>query len=59
MANYISTAGLQIDQMIYNLVNNDIAPGTGITPEHFWNEFAAILKCWQVLKNYQPMENEK
>jgi len=43
MANYISAAGLQIDQIIYDLVNNEIAPGTGITPEHFWDQFAAIL----------------
>ncbi len=35
--------GLQIASSLYQLVNEAIIPGTGVTAEHFWNEFEAIL----------------
>ena len=38
--------GLKIDDRILRVVNNEIAPGTGIDPEHFWASFGKL-----VLKN--------
>ena len=40
----IEHSGLQIAEVLYTLVNERIAPGTGIEPDHFWSELAAILK---------------
>lgn len=34
---------LDIAQSLFNLVNNDIAPGTGISSEHFWQQFEQIM----------------
>ncbi|MDG1772820.1 MAG: malate synthase G [Oceanicoccus sp.] len=35
--------GLQIADELFNLINNDIAPGTGIEPEQFWSALEQIL----------------
>ena len=35
--------GLQIADELFRLINNDIIPGTGIEPEHFWTELEQIL----------------
>ena len=40
----IEHSGLQIAEVLYRLVNEEIAPGTGVEPDHFWSQFAAILK---------------
>ncbi len=39
----IQQGGLQIAEQLYNLVKDEIAPGTGISVEHFWSEFESIL----------------
>ncbi|MCV6625979.1 MAG: malate synthase G, partial [Cellvibrionaceae bacterium] len=43
MTQRISKGGLQIDAALYQLVNEQIAPGTGVDVEHFWAQFEAIL----------------
>ncbi|WED21366.1 malate synthase G [Vibrio sp. JC009] len=35
--------GLQIDNTLYSLVNDQIIPGTGISAEDFWRSFEKIL----------------
>ncbi|AUM14754.1 malate synthase G [Ketobacter alkanivorans] len=35
--------GLEIATKLYDLVANEIAPGTGVTPDHFWAELEKIL----------------
>lgn len=35
--------GLQIATALHQLINNEIAPGTGIEPAHFWQQLEAIL----------------
>ncbi|WP_027853722.1 malate synthase G [Marinobacterium litorale] len=44
MSNRIQEAGLQIDAALYRLIEQDIAPGTGVEPADFWASFDAILK---------------
>lgn len=36
--------GLKVASSLYQLVNETIIPNTGISPEHFWNEFESILE---------------
>ena len=40
----LSRSGLEVAPILNNLLENDIAPGTGVTPAHFWSEFSGILK---------------
>ncbi len=39
----IEHSGLQIAEPLYRLVNEEIAPGTGVDTDHFWAEMAAII----------------
>ena len=36
---YIALGKSKINESLYNFVNNEIAPDTGINVEHFWNQF--------------------
>ncbi|RNL67159.1 malate synthase G [Zhongshania marina] len=40
----VQHSGLQIADVLYRLVNDEVAPGTGISPDDFWAAFADILK---------------
>ena len=42
MSNRIQCADLQIDEALHSLLINEIAPGTGIDPDHFWQGVADI-----------------
>lgn len=35
---------LEIDRSLYDLIHDEISPGTGIEVDHFWSELAAIVK---------------
>jgi len=43
MVERIQQSGLQIAKPIYDLVNHQICPGTGIEPNQFWQDFAEII----------------
>jgi malate synthase len=40
----VQHSGLQIADVLYRLVNDEVAPGTGISPDVFWAAMADILK---------------
>ena len=42
MSNRIQCADLQIDEALHALLVNEIGPGTGIDPDHFWQGVADI-----------------
>jgi malate synthase len=42
MSDYINAGGMQVERILFDLVNEEIMPGTGVDPEHFWQEFASI-----------------
>ncbi|MDH5737151.1 MAG: malate synthase G [Gammaproteobacteria bacterium] len=44
MTERVKTAGLQIAREIYDLVAQEIAPGTGVDPTAFWASFADIVR---------------
>jgi malate synthase len=44
MSARITAAGLQIAQPLYDLVKDEIAPGTGISSDKVWQGFAEILR---------------
>ena len=43
MTERVQQGGLQIAKGLYDLLENDIAPGTGVAPETFWAELEAIV----------------
>ncbi|BFM11711.1 malate synthase G [Simiduia litorea] len=43
MTNRIQQGGLQIAECLYRLVEEQVAPGTGVTPEAFWSSLESIL----------------
>ncbi len=43
MADYIETSGLRVDEQLYRLVRDEIAPGTGIDADSFWASFGKIV----------------
>ncbi|MYM62453.1 malate synthase G [Pseudomaricurvus sp. HS19] len=43
MTSRVQKGGLQIAEELFNLVNGEIAPGTGVDVDHFWAEFEAII----------------
>ncbi len=44
MENRINIGGLKIDKELYDLVQDEIAPGTDIDADEFWNAFDNIVK---------------
>ena len=40
----VSVAGLQVAQSLYDLVREEISPGTGISSERLWQGFAAMVR---------------
>jgi len=43
MSNNITTCNLQISQVLYDFIEKEAAPGTGIDPNHFWVALCDIL----------------
>ena len=43
MTERVQKGGLQIAKVLYDLVANDIAPGTGIEPDQFWASFEQVV----------------
>lgn len=39
----VETHGLKITKSLYDLVGEEIAPGTGVDPDIFWKELASII----------------
>jgi len=44
MSDRIQQGGLQVAKEIFDLVANELIPGTGVTVEHFWASFEEILE---------------
>lgn len=43
MAKTVDHGGLKIDQALYNFINDEAMPGTGVDKPKFWDGFAAIV----------------
>jgi len=43
MTSRIQIGTLQIDQTLYNFINDEALPGTGVAPEAFWGGFERIV----------------
>jgi malate synthase len=44
MANSVEIGGIKIDEELYRLVRDEIAPGTGVNADRFWKSFGEIVR---------------
>ena len=44
MTERVHCAGLQIDAALHDLLTHEIAPGTGVSPEDFWQALSELLR---------------
>ena len=43
MTDRVNAGGLQVDKELYDFINDEALPGTGITPEAFWSGFDGLV----------------
>jgi malate synthase len=43
MTDRVQQGGLQIERVLFELLEQDIAPGTGVEPAHFWQALESIV----------------
>ena len=43
MADRIAAGGLQVDKKLYDFINEEALPGTGVSPEAFWSGFDRLV----------------
>ena len=43
MSDRVQQGGLQVAPILHQLVEREIAPGTGVTPEQFWGGLESIV----------------
>ena len=44
MTDRVNAGGLQVDKELYDFINDEALPGTGITPEAFWSGFDGLVR---------------
>jgi malate synthase len=44
MERYVQAGGLNVHRSLYELVRDEVAPGTGVDPEPFWASLGAIVR---------------
>ncbi|MFT3670800.1 malate synthase G [Aestuariivirga sp.] len=40
---HIDRHGLKVDQLLERFIENEVLPGTGLAPDHFWKGFSALV----------------
>src|SRR4051794_30301598 len=43
MKDYVKTGNLQVAPVLYEFINSDVLPGTGLNSEQFWTDFDALI----------------
>jgi malate synthase len=44
MTDRIEAGALQVDRKLYDFINNEALPGTGVSPEAFWSGFDSLIQ---------------
>src|SRR5262247_4793326 len=44
MADYVEIGRLKVNEVLYHLVRDEIAPGTGVNADRFWKSFGEIVR---------------
>ena len=59
MTSRVEVGGLRIDERLYRLVREEIAPGTGVKVDGFWQSLGAIVRDPLRFENVNRPEREK
>ncbi|MCA1055764.1 malate synthase G [Rossellomorea aquimaris] len=43
MSNYVSAGSLKVDEQLFEFVNSEVLPGTGLDKDAFWSDFGALV----------------
>ena len=44
MTNYVQTNNLQVASVLYEFINEEALPGSGVDQEKFWSDFSALVQ---------------
>ncbi|MEL3973198.1 malate synthase G [Rossellomorea oryzaecorticis] len=44
MSNYVNAGSLKVDQLLYEFINSEVLPGTGLESENFWSGFGVLVQ---------------
>jgi malate synthase len=44
MSNYVNAGSLQVDRLLYEFINTEVLPGTGLESETFWTDFSVLVQ---------------
>ncbi len=44
MTNYVQTNNLQVASVLYEFINNEALPGSGVDQEKFWSDFSQLVR---------------
>lgn len=63
MENYVQVGNLQVADLLYQFVNEQALPGTGVQSEQFWSDFESLLadlmpKNQQLLAKRDDLQNK-
>ena len=46
MASYVNVGNLQVDERLYQFINNEALPNSGVDKDHFWKGFEEIIDAF-------------
>lgn len=44
MTNYVNVNTLQVSEVLYNFINEEALPNTGVDQQHFWDNFEKLIQ---------------
>ena len=44
MSDYVKVGNLQVAPVLYEFINSEVIPGTGVDTDQFWTDFGALVK---------------
>lgn len=63
MTNYVKTGGLKVADVLYNFINEDVIPGTGVNPNQFWSDLEQLItdltpENWGLLARREELQSQ-
>lgn len=63
MTNYVKTGGLKVADVLYNFINEDVIPGTGVNPNQFWSDLEQLItdltpENWGLLARREKLQSQ-
>ena len=58
MTNYVPVHDLQVSQILYDFINEEALPNSGIEKQYFWENFSQLVKAFTP-ENTKLLEERK